>query len=26
MCTHTGELSDAFAAFREGRQPEWRPL
>ena len=26
MCTATGELTDAFAAFREGRAPEWRPL
>jgi enoyl-CoA hydratase/carnithine racemase len=26
MCTATGELSDAFAAFREGRAPQWRPL
>jgi enoyl-CoA hydratase len=26
MCTQTGELSDAAAAFREGRKPEWRPL
>ena len=26
MCTHTGELTDAFAAFREGREPEWKPL
>lgn len=26
MCTATGELSEAFAAFREGRQPHWRPL
>ena len=26
MCTQTGELSDAAAAFREGRTPEWRPL
>jgi enoyl-CoA hydratase len=26
MCTQTGELSDAAAAFREGRAPEWRPL
>jgi enoyl-CoA hydratase len=26
MCTGTGELTDAFAAFREGRDPEWRPL
>jgi enoyl-CoA hydratase/carnithine racemase len=26
MCTGTGELSDAFAAFREGRAPQWRPL
>jgi len=26
MCTQTGELSDAFAAFREGRTPRWKPL
>jgi enoyl-CoA hydratase len=26
LCTTTGELSDAFAAFREGRRPEWKPL
>jgi enoyl-CoA hydratase len=26
MCTQTGELTDAFAAFREGRAPQWRPL
>jgi enoyl-CoA hydratase/carnithine racemase len=26
MCTATGELTDAFAAFREGRAPQWRPL
>ncbi len=26
MCTQTGELADAAAAFREGRAPEWRPL
>jgi enoyl-CoA hydratase len=26
MCTQTGELSEAAAAFREGRTPEWRPL
>lgn len=26
MCTATGELNDAFAAFREGRAPAWRPL
>jgi hypothetical protein len=26
MCTQTGELADASAAFREGRAPEWRPL
>lgn len=26
MCTATGELHEAFAAFREGRTPAWRPL
>ena len=26
MCTQTGELSEAFAAFRDGREPPWRPL
>jgi enoyl-CoA hydratase/carnithine racemase len=26
MCTATGELTAAFAAFRERRQPEWGPL
>jgi enoyl-CoA hydratase/carnithine racemase len=26
MCTATGELTAAFAAFREGREPEWGPL
>ncbi len=26
MCTATGELTEAFAAFREGRQPTWSPL
>jgi enoyl-CoA hydratase/carnithine racemase len=26
MCSQTGEMTDAFAAFREGRKPEWRPL
>jgi enoyl-CoA hydratase/carnithine racemase len=26
MCTATGEMAQAFAAFREGRDPEWRPL
>ncbi len=26
MCTATGELSEAFAAFREGRRAEWKPL
>jgi len=26
MCTGTGEISQAFAAFREGREPEWGPL
>lgn len=26
MCTATGELSDAFTAFREGRKPTWRSL
>lgn len=26
LCTATGELNAAFAAFREGRKPEWSPL
>jgi enoyl-CoA hydratase/carnithine racemase len=26
MCSQTGEMTAAFAAFREGRTPEWRPL
>ena len=26
MCTATGELSEAFAAFREGRPAGWKPL
>jgi enoyl-CoA hydratase len=26
MCTATGELTEAFQAFREHRQPEWKPL
>jgi enoyl-CoA hydratase len=26
MCYSNGELSQAFAAFREGRAPEWGPL
>jgi len=26
MCTGTGELAEAFAAFREGRTPTWGPL
>ena len=26
MCTATGELSEAFAAFREGRPARWQPL
>jgi enoyl-CoA hydratase len=26
MCTATGELTEAFAAFREGRVAEWKPL
>jgi enoyl-CoA hydratase/carnithine racemase len=26
MCTATGELLTAFAAFREGRKPAWDPL
>lgn len=26
LCTATGELNSAFAAFREGRKPEWNPL
>ena len=26
MCTATGELTEAFAAFVEGREPSWLPL
>jgi enoyl-CoA hydratase len=26
MCTATGELTEAFAAFRDGRPPTWNPL
>jgi enoyl-CoA hydratase len=26
MCTATGELTEAFAAFRERRRPTWQPL
>lgn len=26
MCTATGELNNAFAAFREGRKPDWDAL
>jgi enoyl-CoA hydratase/carnithine racemase len=26
MCTATGELAEAFAAFREGRPARWEPL
>jgi len=26
MCTATGELTEAFAAFREGRAARWQPL
>jgi enoyl-CoA hydratase/carnithine racemase len=26
MCTATGELAEAFAAFRDGRTPQWKPL
>ncbi len=26
MCTHTGELNEAFAAFREERAPRWQGL
>jgi enoyl-CoA hydratase len=26
MCTATGELTEAFEAFREGRTPDWKPL
>jgi len=26
MCTATGELTEAFAAFREGRPARWQPL
>ena len=26
MCTATGELTEAFTSFREGRVPSWNPL
>jgi enoyl-CoA hydratase/carnithine racemase len=26
MCTATGDITEAFAAFRDRRQPEWSPL
>ncbi len=26
MCTSTGELHEAFAAFVERREPSWKPL
>jgi enoyl-CoA hydratase len=26
MCTATGELAEAFLAFREGRVANWQPL
>ncbi len=26
MCTATGDIAEAFAAFREGRSPTWKPL
>jgi hypothetical protein len=26
MCTATGELTEAFAAFRDGRSSTWNPL
>jgi len=26
MCTATGELTEAFTSFREGRTPSWNPL
>jgi enoyl-CoA hydratase len=26
MCTATGDIAEAFAAFREGRNPTWKPL
>ena len=26
LCASTGELAGSFAAFREGRSPEWQPL
>ncbi len=26
MCTATGDIAEAFAAFREGRNPAWKPL
>jgi enoyl-CoA hydratase/carnithine racemase len=26
MCTQTGELTESFLAFREGRAPVWNPL
>ena len=26
MCTATGDIAEAFSAFREGRNPTWKPL
>jgi len=26
LCASTGELAESFAAFRQGRSAEWRPL
>jgi enoyl-CoA hydratase/carnithine racemase len=26
MCTQTGELTESFLAFRQGRAPVWKPL
>jgi len=26
MCTATGELAEAFQAFRDGRAANWQPL
>lgn len=26
MCTATGDISEAFTAFRERRAPQWKPM